>query len=108
MNHTPEVIQGAHFTPSDRIQAIRWADAAASRGIRAEFYTGHDALPETFEVWGATDEDDANPITAAAEVEWMVWRDFVGFRVTDGIARPEHSFPTMAAALEELAALLAA
>ena len=96
MNTTPsvtEAIRGVHFAPSDRIQAIRWADRMASNGVRAEFYTDHQALPETFEVYGSVDEDDPDPITAAAEIEWLVWRDFAGFNVAECAPTPRSGLP---------------
>lgn len=103
-----EAIRGVHFAPADRIQAIRWADAAASIGIHAEFFDGHEAMPETFEVYGSANEDDPNPITAAAEVEWIVWRDFAGFNVDNLRTNAQHRFPAMSAALDCIATAMAA
>lgn len=78
----------------------------ASNGVRAEFYTGHQALPETFEVYSSAEEDDPDPITAAAEIEWMVWRDFAGFTVARMFAAAEERFTTMAGALAHIGAAM--
>ncbi len=100
-----EAIRGFHFEPSDRTQAIQWMCDAAESGISAEFYTGHDAFPETFEVYGPYREYAPSPLQALPQIELVVWHGEGGFNVDDAYMNTTNKFPTMAEALAYLTEL---